>query len=119
MNEDQKGGKQIDPLALERKSVIDVAAEKFCCACGGRPCYLLTSAALAVFYETFSYNEDHISTDRYEQALAGVHDCLMRHVELIEMRRADNHHPKNNGVYRKGDQSQDLQTDARDPPSLN
>lgn len=87
-------GRNIDPLALERKRVIDAAAEHFCAACGGRPCYLLTSAALAVFYEVFSHNEDHISTDRYEQALAGIHDCLIRHYELIEMRRADNHHPK-------------------------
>jgi hypothetical protein len=87
-------GQRRDPLALERKSVIDAASNHFCSACGGQPCYLLTSAALAVFYEVFTHNEDHISIDRYEQALAGIHDCLIRHYELVEDIRTDNHYPK-------------------------
>jgi hypothetical protein len=120
-------GQRKDPLADSRRSVIDAAANQFCSACGGQPCYLLTSAALAVFYETLTYNEDHISTDRYEQALAGIHDCLMRHYECIEHLRTDNRHPKkpegpnkseSNGVSRGG-QLQNLQNEARDPPSLN
>jgi len=118
-------GRKKDPLALERKSVIEAAAGQFCSACGGRPCYLVTSTALAVFYQVFSHEEDCTSTDRYEQSLARVHECLMKHYELIEMRRADKHHPskpevaisnqRNNGVYVKGLYSHNLPNEARDP----
>jgi hypothetical protein len=121
MHEDQENGQRKDPLALERKSVIDAAASQFCPACGGQPCYLLTSTAIAVFYEVFTHNEDHISIDRYERALAGIHDCLMRHYELIEEIRTDNHYPKepkgsndlrNNGMSKSEGQRQDLHNEA-------
>lgn len=128
MQNNPNNGQRTDPLATSRRSVIDAAADQFCASCGGQPCYLLTSAALAVFYETLTYNEDHISADRYEQALAGIHDCLMRHYEFVEYLRTDNRHPKkpegstntfkSNGVNRDW-RPPILQTEAGDPPSPN
>jgi hypothetical protein len=78
------------------KSDTIIAAEKlYCTICDSRPCFLLQTAALAVFSEQLTTPPEHkdlIAAVRYAQELEKLHHCLARHMEIAkEAWRLDEH----------------------------
>jgi hypothetical protein len=112
-----------------RKRVILAAANMYCSICDAEPCYLLATAAITVVQEqlTESDGDNLIGAVRYEQSLERLHQCLRRHHETAtEAWQLEKHFRVSEDALReierqrrKTEQLQDLQTDARDPPSLN
>jgi hypothetical protein len=84
MRENQSYGLRKDPLAEPREAVVTAAADLFCIVCGGQPCYMLATAALASLHEQFMYNEDVTSAERYVQSLEKLQQCLTRHKEIAK-----------------------------------
>jgi len=65
----------------ERSAIVETAANMFCTVCGGRPCYLLATAAMTVMQDTLREKEDLVSTARYMQNLLRVQRCLEKHLK--------------------------------------
>jgi hypothetical protein len=65
----------------QRQAIVEAAADMYCTVCGGRPCYLLATAALAVMQDTLRVNEDLVSTVRSLQAYMKVQRCLEKHLK--------------------------------------
>lgn len=84
MNTYPTHGIQKDPLVEPREAVTTAAADLFCIVCGGQPCYMLATAAMATLQEQFMYNEDVISAERYVQSLERLQQCLTRHKEIAK-----------------------------------
>jgi hypothetical protein len=79
MSNDPKCGSNRDPRN-PRAAIVTTAADVFCTVCGGQPCYLLATTALAVMQGELTNNEDLVSNVRYMQNLQRIQRCLDKHI---------------------------------------
>jgi len=62
--------------------VVRGAAELYCSICNTKPCYLLSTASLAVMQEQLNCDRNLIGAIRYVKALNQLRACLERHAEV-------------------------------------
>jgi len=63
--------------------VTHAAADLYCSICDARPCYLLSTAAIAVAQEQLTESGTNLEgAVRYVQSLERVQSCLTRHLEV-------------------------------------
>jgi hypothetical protein len=80
MREDREYGHS-DPGGS--KDLVLAATDLYCSMCDARPCFLLSTAALAVMQEqlTESISENLVGATRYVENLQRLQGCLTRHLE--------------------------------------
>lgn len=80
MSNNPNCGSNRDSIHHPRETLVAVAANTFCTVCGGQPCYLLATTALAVMQGELTINEDLTSSVRYMQNLQRIQRCLDKHI---------------------------------------
>lgn len=70
-----------NPRALA--SVVSGASEAYCSICNSNPCYLLSTAAIAVMQEQLNVENNLIGAIRYRQALMHLEECVKRHIDTL------------------------------------
>jgi len=70
-----------------RKRVIEAVEDLYCSICDAYPCYLLSTAAMAVMHEQLTENDGErtrnlMSAVQYAQSLERLQGCLTRHIEV-------------------------------------
>lgn len=121
MREEPKCGSNIGPTH-PREAIVTASAGMFCTVCGGQPCYLLATTAIAVMQDQLTLNEDLVSAVRYMQNLQRIQRCLDRHIAdhiytVQDQWGLDNHfrfpEDKLNELRKKGVDIEELQTTLR------
>jgi len=80
MREDREYGHS-DPG--DGKDIISAATHLYCSMCDTSPCYLLTTAAMAVMQEQLTEERNLIGVTRYAEHLERLQSCLTRHTETV------------------------------------
>lgn len=63
-------------------SVVRAANELYCSICNSEPCFLLSTAALAVLQEQLNCDRNLVGAVRYVQSLDRLKSCLERHISI-------------------------------------
>lgn len=81
MSEDFTRQRRKNPRAMV--NVIRGAGEIHCSICNTTPCYLLSTAAIAVLQEQLNMEENLVGAVRYKKALDRLQACVTRHIEIL------------------------------------
>lgn len=64
-----------------RLEIVDAAEQLYCNICRTTPCFLLSTAAMAVLQQSIVTNDGLVAGLRYEELLERLHTCIIRHHE--------------------------------------
>jgi len=74
--------KRGEPSHGSADAVVMAASELYCSICQTTPCFLLSTAAVAVMQEQLNADRNMIGAVRYVQSIEKLQACLTRHLEV-------------------------------------